>query len=327
MRILLVASMFPPQRGVASLRTHSFAATWASAGHEVTVLTTQKQADQIGLQLSAIGFDVQEVEYSVPRLLARLRQEDRADGPAPQRSRSLLAPLRWLKGRTGVFSAVRQPDLTDAWVRPALAWALGQPAWDAVVSSFGPPAAHLVALGLKQRGRCRLWAADFRDLWTDNHMYSGLFPITLAERRRERRVLAAADRLVTVSPGLARRLATKAGRPVSVIYNGYDPAAFAAMAPEPAFAADGRVRLVYTGTVYDRGQDLRPLCAAVAAESRATLVVATDRPGPWLDAARCCRLGGRLDLRGRVPWAEALRLQRDATALILLDWPDPSAGA
>src|SRR5262249_57331216 len=121
---------------------------------------------------------------------------------------------------------------------------------------------------------------------------------------REQRVLAAADCLVTVSPGLARRLAMKAGRPVDVIYNGYDSAAFAAMAPEPAFAADGRVRLVYTGTVYDRGQDLRPLCAAVAAESRATLVVATDRPGPWHDAARRYRLGDQLYLRGPVPWAE-----------------------
>jgi glycosyltransferase involved in cell wall biosynthesis len=157
-------------------------------------------------------------------------------------------------------------------------------------------------------------------------MYSGLFPFTLGERRRERRVLAVADRLVTVSPGLARRLAMKAGRPVDVIYNGYDPAAFRALASEPAFPADGRARLVYTGTVYDRGQDLQPLCAAVAAESRATLVVATDRPGPWHDAARRYRLGDRLDLRGPVPWTEALRIQRDATALILLDWRDPRAG-
>jgi glycosyltransferase involved in cell wall biosynthesis len=328
MRILLVAPMFPPQRGVASLRTHSFAATWAAAGHDVTVLTTRKQQDQVGLSLPASGFAVHEVPYPVPWPLARLRLDGRASlaGSISERSSILLAPLRWLKARTGVFSAVRQPDLTDAWARPALAWALAQESWDTVVSSFGPPAAHLVALALKSRGRCRVWAADFRDLWSDNHMYAGLFPFTLAERRRERRVLAAADRLVTVSPGLARRLAMKAGRPVDVIYNGYDPAAFAQLEPTPAFPADGRVRLVYTGTVYDRGQDVHPLCAAVAAEPRAVLVIATDRPGPWLAAARRYGLGDRLDLRGPVAWAEALRLQRDATALVLLDWRDPRAG-
>src|SRR5262245_56311161 len=132
MRILLVAPMFPPQRGVASLRTHSFAATWAAAEHEVTVLTTRKQADQVGLELPTDGFDVREVPHSVPRVLARLRQEGRGAGSATVAARPLLAPLQWLNGRTGVFSAVRQPDLTDAWVRPALDWALGRPQWDEI---------------------------------------------------------------------------------------------------------------------------------------------------------------------------------------------------
>ncbi|HKB05010.1 MAG TPA: hypothetical protein VKD90_22495, partial [Gemmataceae bacterium] len=77
MRILLVAPMFPPQRGVASLRTHSFAATWAAARHDVTVLTTRKQADQVGLDLPATGFAVHEISYPVPWPLARLRLEGR----------------------------------------------------------------------------------------------------------------------------------------------------------------------------------------------------------------------------------------------------------
>src|SRR5262249_9515200 len=134
----------------------------------------------------------------------------------------LLAPLRYLKSRTGVFSAVRQPDLTDGWVRPAIEWARRHGPWEVVISSGGPPSAHLAALGIKYAGRARKWVADFRDLWTDNHIYAGLFPFTLGERRRERRVLVAADRLVTVSPGLADRLRAKSGKPVNVVYNGYD---------------------------------------------------------------------------------------------------------
>jgi glycosyltransferase involved in cell wall biosynthesis len=334
MRVLLVAPMFPPQRGVAPLRTHSFAATWATAGHDITVLTTQKRADQVGLDLPRAGFEVVELPARGPwplelvRRLSRSRSGEGSVPPASPRSfkRGLLAPLRYLKGRTGVFSSVRQPDLTDRWVRPALDWALAHGPWDVAVSSGGPPAAHLVALGIKGRGGCRFWAADFRDLWSDNHIYAGLFPWTLLERHRERRVLANVDRLVTVSPGLAGRLAAKAGQPVEVIYNGYDPADFAGLPPGPIFPSDGRVRLVYTGTVYDRGQDLDALCAAVAAEPRASLVVASDRGDLWSAAARRAGLGSGLDFRGSVPRADALRLQRDASALVLLDWYDPRHG-
>jgi len=295
--------MFPPQRGVAPLRTYSFATAWAAAGHSVTVLTTEKRSDQTGLPLCTVGFEVVELPYRGPWPLELLRRHSRgensASGPNESPStikRVLMGPFRRIKARTGVFSCVRQPDLTDGWIRPAVNWALQRGSWDVVVSSGGPPAAHLVALQLKSRGRCRLWAADFRDLWTENHIYTGLFPFTLAERRRERRVLAMVDRLATVSVGLANRLSAKAHKPVEVIYNGYDPDTFAGLSPEPAFPPDGRVRLVYTGTVYDRGQDIHGLCAAVAREPRATLVIASDRADLWTVAARRTGLGDRLDI-------------------------------
>jgi glycosyltransferase involved in cell wall biosynthesis len=334
MRILLVAPMFPPQRGVAPLRTYSFAAAWGAAGHAVTVLTTAKRADQVGLPRPATNFEVVELPYRGAwplELLRGLSRSRSGESPAAATRRSslrrrLMAPLRSLKGRTGVFSSVRQPDLTDRWVKPAAAWARAHGPWDAVVSSGGPPAAHLVALRIKAHGGCQVWAADFRDLWSGNHIYTGLFPWTLLERRREKRVLAHVDRLVTVSPGLASRLAAKAGKPVEVIYNGYDPRDFAALSPEPIFPNDRRVRLVYTGTVYDRGQDLSALCAAVAAEPSAILVVASDREDLWSAAARRAGLADRLEFRGSVPRADALRMQRDASALILLDWYDPRHG-
>jgi glycosyltransferase involved in cell wall biosynthesis len=351
MRILLVAPMFPPQRGVAPLRTHSFAATWAAEGHAVTVLTTQKRSDQVGLNMPANGFEVVELPYRGPWVLELMRRLSRQSSPLapraggagspstlpdasraqarPARGASVLlwlAPLRYLKARTGIFSAVRQPDLTDGWVKPAIIWAKAHGPWDAVVSSGGPPAAHLAALGIKQARLARHWVADFRDLWTDNHIYAGLFPFTLAERRRERRVLAGVDRVVTVSPGLADRLRQKTDKPVEVIYNGYDPETFAGLSPESAFPPDGRVRVVYTGTVYERGQDVSAICAAVAAEPSAILVVASDRPDVWHAASRRFGLGDRLEFRGSVPRAESLRLQRDASALVLLDWYDPRHG-
>src|SRR5687768_18566707 len=100
MRILLVAPFFPPHRAVSSLRTHSFAAAWAAAGHDVTVLTTPKRADQAGLDLPAIGLRVCEVGYRVPRVLEGLRASERADragtpGPAAG------PPSRWAGAGAG----------------------------------------------------------------------------------------------------------------------------------------------------------------------------------------------------------------------------------
>jgi glycosyltransferase involved in cell wall biosynthesis len=330
-KILLVAPFFPPQQAVASLRTYSFARSWADAGHAVTVLTTKKRPGQHGLTRSFDGFEVVELPYRGPWYLEMLRRADRPSGsstvPArPSLKFRVLAPFRYFKRRTGIFSSVRQPDLTDGWIRPAVAWATAHGPWDVVVSSGGPPAAHLIALGVKQSGRARAWAADFRDLWTGNHLYRGLFPFTILERRREKRVLANANRIVTVSDELAAWLAARSRKSVEVIYNGYEQLAFDEMNARPSFASDGRIRLVYTGTVYPAGQEIDTLCAAVAAEPRAMLVVASDRTDIWSVAKRKYALGDRLDFRGSIPRAEALRLQRDASALILLDWHDRRHG-
>lgn len=331
MRILLVAPFFPPHRAVASLRTHSFAETWAAAGHDVTVLTTVKRDDQVGLSLPTTGFRVVEIPYKAPRILERMRAGERStrdevQADSPSVRSKVFHPLRWLKARSGAFAGVREPDLADFWIKPAIRWALENGPWDAVVSSFGPPAAIRVGLDVKEHGQCSTWAIDFRDLWTDHHLYGGLFPFTIFERHVERRALALADRLVTVSPQLATRLSKKCGKRVEVIYNGYDPASFAALSPEPAFPKDGRVRLVYTGSVFERGQDINPICAAVAAEPSAILVVASDQADVWNAARERHKLSDRLDYRGSVPRPEALRMQRDANGLVLLDWHDPRQG-
>ena len=54
MRILLVSPYFPPQQAIASLRAHSFASAWSSAGVEVTVLTTRKRT-HLNLKRSSFG--------------------------------------------------------------------------------------------------------------------------------------------------------------------------------------------------------------------------------------------------------------------------------
>lgn len=335
MRILVVSPCFPPLNSNASLRVHAFARAWADEGETVTVLTTAKTPRQQGLEADRAGMEVVEIGYAVPGVLRFLRRRDReSDGGSGRRLGAIgMRPLRGIRERTGVLGSARMPDLTDSWVRPALSWSRDRGPWDVVVSSSGPYTAHLVALDLRRRGIAARWVADFRDLWTANHVWPGLFPFTLRERALERACLAAADRVWTVSRELAATLAQRTRAPADVIYNGYERAELAALPPEPVFPDDGRVRLVYTGTLYPAGQDPRALLGALArlrarrprTASRLSLVVRGHGHERWRRLAGTA-LGAMLDARPPVDRATALRMQRDAGALVLVDWGAPNSG-
>lgn len=338
MRILLVASIFPPHNGAGAVRTYGFARSWADAGMDVTVLTTPKQPDQIGFDAPMTGFTVHEVPFRVPSLLARLRASTRpnsGDTGAPASASPLRNQIKRWHRQTGVFGASRMPDLTDFWVRPACEWAMQQQPWDVVVSSSGPYTTHLIASRLRQAGHARFWAADYRDLWTDNHVVSGLFPFTVAERVLEKQCLERADLLTTVSEPLAAQLARRANKPVQVIRNGA-LACFSSTLPQANYFHndEDRFRLLYTGTVYPPDQNPDVLFEGIAELRRSEpslaatiqLVVAGDRRELWTERATAYGASDVLDHRGRVSRTDAWRMQRDADALLILDWQDRDAG-
>src|SRR5690606_21310251 len=177
---------------------------------------------------------------------------------------------------------------------------------------------------------CRAWLADYRDLWTDHHALPGLPVVRLVERVIERRVLHAADVVTTVSAPLAERLRRQLmTKDVHVIENGVDPDDFAPLDPEPIFPRDGRVRLVYTGSIHPQ-QNVDAFFEALAVLARGgdsdidrlDVQIAT-----WTASyvrARAGRVGVAhlVTIRDAVPRDEALRMQRDADFLIFLPWAD-----
>jgi hypothetical protein len=292
----------------------------------VTVLTTPKRDDQQGPAVEPQDFDVVTVPYRAPRVLEGLRARHRTRaGSAGGACGGRGGFLSRLRDRRGLFGALRMPDLTDFWVRPAVRWARGHGPWDVVVSSAGPYTAHLVALAVRREGWAARWVADYRDLWTDSTIFPGLFPFTVYERRLERRCLQTADLVVTVSEGLARRLAARTATPVEVIYNGFEASELNEL---PALPDDGHTRIVFTGTVYPSAQDLAPLFSSLAvlraeapaAGNRLRVAVAGDREAYWVGAAEQAGVLDLLEHRGVVPRGEARRMQRDADALLLVDF-------
>lgn len=340
MRVLVVSPFYPPLNAVASLRVAALARALRDAGHTPLVLTAPVRADQAGSVERPAGVDVREVAYRVPAALEALRRADPARAGAVggeqgeasgQVAGGWRAVAQRVRARTGVFAAARMPDLTGWWIRPATAAALAAHAaepFGAVVSSSGPYSAHVVA------GRVRAatglpWLAEWRDLWTANHIYSGLWPFTLRERAMEAAVLRAADAHVTVSQPLAAWLRGRARGGVSVVENGYEPRACARAVPPPA--PGEAVRVVHAGSWYAGGQDPRPVLEGLGRAARAgvavRMVAAGAQAGAWRAAAGALGVGPLVETPGQVPAAEALRLIDTAHALVSLEWLRPEEGA
>ncbi|HLF63404.1 MAG TPA: glycosyltransferase family 4 protein [Saprospiraceae bacterium] len=119
------------------------------------------------------------------------------------------------------------PDARKFWIKPSVKYLiqkLSQSPVDLIVSTGPPHSMHMIAYGVVKQTHLP-WIADFRDPWTGIDFYDKLRLTKWADRvhhQKERRVLQAADAVVTVSPYCVKHLEELSGRHVHLITNGYD---------------------------------------------------------------------------------------------------------
>lgn len=340
MKILIVAPFFPPKNGIAPLRPYSWAKFFALLGHDVTVLTTRKVPQENPLELPCDGFAV--IEVSVPgmawatKFLGSPIQNQPQDSlvsdhmPWHKHIKNLLIrAIRKLQQHNGILYACRMPEIHDFWAIPAYKKVSSQH-WDIVISTAWPYSAHWIGWWLKVRGHTKKWVADWRDLWTDNHLYPGLQPFTLFEKWLEKKFNRSADLITTVSEPLANKLRQQSGNKVAVIYNGFDPDDYDRLPNARAFPDDGKFRIVYTGTIYSGKRDPSPLFEAIRKLDLAgkissdTLEVLFAGKAQHLETTiRQQSVSHYVRTLGTLPRENALRMQRDANALLFLEFEAP----
>jgi hypothetical protein len=235
-------------------------------------------------------------------------------------------------GRTGLARevAVRLavPDRYLVWVPAAIAAARRVGASLGLVVSTGPVSAHLVARAVV---RGRPWLADCNDLWSRNPDRTNGPLRDAVDAAMEHRVLRRATRLTTVSEPMRAELEHRHGKPVTVLYSGFEAAEFPPAAPR---AAGDPCRLLFAGTLYGK-QDLTPLLR----------VLARGRRAGWLSPDRLeVRFIGRLSDRAAleanrigvadfvstsepIPRSQLLRLMVEADALLLPSLHDTDRNA
>ena len=230
MKILIITYFFPPLNSIASLRPYSWA-KYLSKYADVTVLTPKKYPFENDLQMDITGFKV--IEIPIPK---------------PFKLISLGKLINFLNKKLslGIYYKVRMPDETVRWIKPAFEWAK-EYSWDVIISTALPYTVHEIAYMLKKNGNCKIWIADWRDLFSENPIFTGLPFFKNIEKKKEKLFNNNADLVTTVSKGLKEYWVKTTDKPVKIIYNGFFEEDYIGFYNQDI--KNNKIKIFYSGTL------------------------------------------------------------------------------
>ena len=193
-----------------------------------------------------------------------------------------------------------------------------------IFSSFRPWSDHLIARRLKRRYPHLHWIADFRDLHADPVRQDVWWPSL--QRWWARRVIARADEVWGVSEGQVEYL-SQINDKAAVRRN-----RLFSLPPATTDPQTERFTIVYTGSLYERLQSIRPLVTALNELVAAGLMNPDDielvyrgkDAGLWAEWLDGLHPDIHCNTRAYVAPATAQKLQTEAQLLLLLSWSAPN---
>ena len=230
-KILLLSYYWPPSGGPGVQRWLKNALYLRDFGWDSVVITPQNPV--------ASSYDASLLE-EVPADLKVIHTKARD----PFQAYALLKGQKTKSGSTGGIGILNNPsrgqqmlnyiranffipDARKGWnpyLLKAARQVLREAKIDAIISTGPPHSTHLAAHQLQKEFGIP-WFADFRDPWV-NIFYNKHFPRTARtiakDQALEDLVLAKADGILTVSPGLKAEFEDRAQK-IHLLYNGYDP--------------------------------------------------------------------------------------------------------
>ena len=339
MHILIITHFFSPLNAIASLRPLAFAKYFTAKGHTVTVITTQKTAYDGSLDLEGYThpcLDVIEIPYTP--LFFWKKQTTHA---ITYSSFHLLSEPKSAKGAShliksffkyAVDSLGFMLDHQRFWKNKAVKEAqriITTKKVDVILSTFSPASVHIVASEISAKHPELKWVADYRDLWSQNHILSARGIFKHFERLIEKRTISNAHHITTVSKPLADELLkfTDCKIPVSVIYNGYENAQFSAENIKPFQQISKPLTIVYTGTIYKGRRDPTPLLVALNELEQEGVINHGDIKVEFYgstnhilsEIVECCKAEKWVIIKGHVPYKESIRIQQNSDFLLFLE--------
>ena len=326
MKILFITYFFAPYNCIGAVRTTRTAEVLSEIGHDVRVITAGEQ-----------NLDPNLISTFPEESVKRTKWIDLEKPIYLLMGKKKVASLKGnlhkasLKGRFfGVLNRIYQrmisiPDKHVGWYPYAVkeANSLIESGWvpDVIYASAMPYTSLMVAKKISGRHKIP-WVGELRDLWSDNHYgYGGWI-----EKKIESNTLKTASSLITVSDPLQKTLQRKYHSiPVHTIFNAYDEKDFQLRYDKKT--DDKKIKIVYTGTVYEGKRDPSPLLQTLHEYPVLRKSVQVDFFGSNLGFIEHLinkfNLHDCVKINGRVSRQEALEKQMSADILLLLTWNDP----
>ena len=336
MRVLILSWYFPPANLIGAIRVGKLARYLHEQGHDVRVLTSDHAEGDRSLPLEIPPANVLRTPwFDIDRVAHPLTQRRRKPGngyPAPHGQETaganrLIGRLRgWLAPHYNALFQI--PDRRIGWLPYALSAArkLARQWRPDLIYASAPPYTTLLAAHLISRRHNVPWVAEYRDRWVDDpYLKLPQWRLRL-DRYLQRRLMATATGIVTVSEPWAAQYRDRFGLPLATIYNGFDPKDF----PEtdtPEKASPGPLHIVHTGALYGGRRDPRPLFQAIKASGLAPKDLCVDFYGPDSEVAGqladAARVADFVNIFPPVPYSRSVELQKEADVLLLMQSNDP----
>lgn len=349
MKVILLASSFPPEAGGGVVRVAKLTRYLPEGGVDPIVITRRSLAgmpkDTALLDAIPQHVQVHRTWHADVKSLARLVKCLRSAVRGLYRWSG--ATVTWSgapnQAPTTEKSAVSYGDLVRwfFFIDEAVGWIpfatlvgfrslMMHSSIGAIYSTSPDSSAHVVALMLHKLFQKR-WVMEMRDLWTANPFFT--YPTALHRRLNrwlEESAVRCADRVVVISEGMRERLLELypwASNKVVVVLNGYDSADFAEEYKLDLAPTD-KITITYTGAFYaGRMPDVFFEALAVLRDKDPILanrfhIRLAGPPHPRV--AEMVRLHGLhecVELSGFVSHGESIRLMLASDVLLLVPGP------
>lgn len=259
--------------------------------------------------------------YGWASALSRKQSKTISAGIIPKEGKQSMVQRAMLYARGNFFI----PDARVLWVKPSIRYLkkyIAESGIDTIITTGPPHSLHLIGLGLKKSLGVR-WIADFRDPWTTigYHDKLKMTPKTQEKHRRlEKIVLDTCDEVLVTSPTTAKTFGSITDTSIEVITNGYDDENIGKTTVDTHFS------ISHIGSLLS-DRNPRMLWEAISeiaqehAEFKSLLRIklAGKVSQEVVESIHAAGLGDHLELLGYVSHSEALKLQREARLLLLIE--------
>jgi len=230
-KVLIITYYWPPSGGAGVQRWLKFIKYLRLYGWEPVVYTPENPEapsvdnslmKDVPANLTVIKTKIREPYTAYKTFIGKKDQAINAgflsETKKPKRSESIAV---WIRGNLFI------PDARKFWIKPSIKYLvqyLSKNPVDAIISSGPPHSMHMIALGVKKKLSIP-WLADFRDPWTNIDFYDQLKLSKRADRlhrKKEKDVISAADKIVTVNRTMAEEFEAMGARETAVVSNGFD---------------------------------------------------------------------------------------------------------